>query len=345
MKNKKILVIGYFGYKTNQLDGQTLRTRSVYNLLNGRCKVDTKISSFDTQSIYNSVFNVFTLCKEIINSNNIIFLMAINGKKYILPLLYFTRMFLRKNIIVIPIGAYLTRHLEKENIHRHMLSKMRVVLSQVNLETSILQSKWNFKNADTLNNFRINRNKPSYKVRDGLKLVYMARIDKQKGLDVIFEIADYIEKKSIKNITIDFYGQFDNDETKLYFESELSKHETAKYKGYLKPDAIYNCLDDYDMLILPTKYIKSEGFPGTILDAYISGIPVLVSNWLHAKEFVEEGVCGFIRDPFIPQEFIDVVIDLYYKKYDIKLLKQNAYNRSLLYTDVAAWEIIKKYFV
>ena len=29
----KVLVIGAFGYENNQLDGQTIKTRNVYNLL------------------------------------------------------------------------------------------------------------------------------------------------------------------------------------------------------------------------------------------------------------------------------------------------------------------------
>ena len=28
----KVLVLGYFGYQTNQLDGQTVKTRDVYRL-------------------------------------------------------------------------------------------------------------------------------------------------------------------------------------------------------------------------------------------------------------------------------------------------------------------------
>lgn len=30
---KNILIIGYFGYVTNQLDGQTIKTRNVFDLI------------------------------------------------------------------------------------------------------------------------------------------------------------------------------------------------------------------------------------------------------------------------------------------------------------------------
>lgn len=29
---RKVLVLGYFGYNTNQLDGQTVKTRHIYTL-------------------------------------------------------------------------------------------------------------------------------------------------------------------------------------------------------------------------------------------------------------------------------------------------------------------------
>ena len=35
---KKVLVIGAFGYECNQLDGQTIKTRSVYQILKERYK-------------------------------------------------------------------------------------------------------------------------------------------------------------------------------------------------------------------------------------------------------------------------------------------------------------------
>lgn len=44
---------------------------------------------------------------------------------------------------------------------------------------------------------------------------------------------------------------------------------------------------------MPTHYF-TEGLPGSIVDAYISGIPVIVTRWKHATEFVDDGETGFI---------------------------------------------------
>ena len=46
-------------------------------------------------------------------------------------------------------------------------------------------------------------------------------------------------------------------------------------------------------MLLPTHFF-TEGLPGSIVDAYISGIPVIVTEWKHAREFVDDGLTGYI---------------------------------------------------
>lgn len=51
----------------------------------------------------------------------------------------------------------------------------------------------------------------------------------------------------------------------------------------------------YDLLLLPIRYY-TEGVPGTLLDAYAARVPVVVTNWKHAKEVVIDGTSGIIID-------------------------------------------------
>ena len=44
---------------------------------------------------------------------------------------------------------------------------------------------------------------------------------------------------------------------------------------------------------MPTHYY-TEGLPGSVVDAYISGIPVIVTEWKHSHEFVDDGYSGYI---------------------------------------------------
>lgn len=53
MKQKRILVLGYFGYKNHQIDGQTIKTRQIYDLLRERLP-EYKHGYVDTQELQTS---------------------------------------------------------------------------------------------------------------------------------------------------------------------------------------------------------------------------------------------------------------------------------------------------
>lgn len=77
---KKVLVLGYFGYLTDQLDGQTVKTRDVYRLAKEQL-TDCDVEYFDTQSLQKSkplvlrcsvklcVVKLCSICRHITSSN------------------------------------------------------------------------------------------------------------------------------------------------------------------------------------------------------------------------------------------------------------------------------------
>lgn len=140
-----------------------------------------------------------------------------------------------------------------------------------------------------------------------------------KGLDWIFELAEAIEELHLQDrISITFYGPILEDD-KSYFEENVSRFSFVEYKGILEPKDIHESLSNYDVMLLPIHYY-TEGLPGSVVDAYISGIPVIVTEWKHSHEFVEDGKSGFIV-PFDngKKEFIKKVMLL---EKDRKLLNQ-----------------------
>ncbi len=46
---RRILVLGYFGYLNNQLDGQTIKTRNIYELLLLKTSDNISVNIYDTQ--------------------------------------------------------------------------------------------------------------------------------------------------------------------------------------------------------------------------------------------------------------------------------------------------------
>src|SRR5690606_1561204 len=97
------------------------------------------------------------------------------------------------------------------------------------------------------------------------------------------------------HIIVDFYGPISESDER-YFQENVEKFDNVFYKGIVTPKDVYRVLSQYDLLLLPTRY-AGEGFPGTILDAYISGVPVIVTDWLFLPEFVEHGTTGYVYNP------------------------------------------------
>ena len=54
-----------------------------------------------------------------------------------------------------------------------------------------------------------------------------------------------------------------------------------------------NILAKYDAMLFPT-YWHGEGFPGIIIDAFVSGLPVIATDWSLNADIIEDGKTGVI---------------------------------------------------
>lgn len=170
----------------------------------------------------------------------------------------------------------------------------------------------------------------------------MARMNQKKGLDTIFEFGDYLNKIGENRVLFDFYGPLAIGEEN-WISNNIAKYPFMKYVCTLQPNEIYSVLNQYDVMLLPTHYF-TEGFPGSILDAYISGIPVIVTEWEYAHEFVDDNHSGFIVPFFNPLNDIIRKIDILLNEPDLLFdMKLNAIEKSKQYSSIVAWRILDKY--
>jgi len=344
MKNK-LLVIGYFGFQENQLDGQTIKTRNVFDLLRSNVKENTSVSFFDTQRFKTNKFSFLLMLLKIISCNKLVYIPAHNNLKYIFPLIFLLSKLFRIPIIYIVVGGWLTEYLSTKPIHVYFLSKIKLILPQSVKLTISLINEYNFTNIQTFPNFRIHNFVPLPKEESTVfKIVFMARVNRMKGLEQIFALAEYFQNYKMlnKQIIIDFYGPIDHND-KEYFLENVKIYPNTRYMGVVEQQEVHHVLAEYDIMVLPTKYY-TEGFPGSILDAYISGIPVIVTKWKHADEFVDDGKTGFIV-PFQygDVEFIESVLKLYNNYSLLSEMKKLAYEKSKEYGYESAWKKIEPY--
>ena len=65
-----------------------------------------------------------------------------------------------------------------------------------------------------------------------------------------------------------------------------------QYKGMVESSKSVEVLKSYYVLLFPTRFF-TEGIPGTIVDAYAAGIPVISSRWESFSDVVDERETGF----------------------------------------------------
>src|SRR5690554_239962 len=341
MRNKAV-VIGYFGFKTNQIDGQTIKTRNVYQLLNTVYDVEF----FDTESLKSNKVAALTLLWLTIKHKNVFYLGAHNNLRYFFPLLYLISKARRGKIVYVTVGGWLYDFLKtSHSFYTYMIKSIHSVL----VETEFLKlnlRELGIVKTELIPNFRLT---PAIKTITGdrkdniFRIVFMARIVKEKGVFLLLDFFEaYLKNTDAfnKHITLDFYGPVSDKDAKSFYERVSHFDLDVNYKGVLDPSDIYKTLPDYDLLVLPTFY-EGEGFPGTILDAYLCGLPVIATRWKQIPEFVEDNETGFLIDYDVKQLSVKIQ-KLANDDRLLSVMKNNAQQKSKKYSAETGLQILKK---
>lgn len=296
MKKKiKVTIIGHFGGNEKFMDGQTVKTKILYDEL---CKdTNLKINKVDTYYNKNNRLKLlFETIKYTIFVKNIIVLLSVNGMKIYFPYLYFLKKIFKKNIYHDVIGGNLDELVKKiPNLKKYL------VTINVNLvETMVLKSKLEglgITNCEVIPNFKRLKieNEKKY-ITDGkttFNFCTFSRVMEDKGITEAAEAINYLNKKYQKKFSLylDIYGPVEKEYKNQL--NKLIKNENISYKGIVPYDETTQILKNYDVLLFPTKW-KGEGFPGTIIDAFSAGLPVIASDWNSNSEIVKNKKNGLI---------------------------------------------------
>ena len=286
---------------------------------------------------------------KLITCNTLIILPCLNNLTVMFPVFYYMSKIFRFDIISICIGGWQVEYFlgsEKFRCHplqMEMSKKIKAFLPEMIRVNKDLINQCGFTNTEVFPNFRnFHRSTQVITNESGLRLVFMARVNKMKGYDVIFDSLHFI-RENCPGSKVDFYGGIASEDKDDFMNKVKANCDIASYKGVLTPEKIHDTLNNYDVLLLPTKYY-TEGFPGSILDAYISGIPVIVTEWKHAHEFVSDKNTGIIIPFNNNQEaFNNSILSLFMDRNKLNYMKSAAYKEADKYSDEAAWAVLKKY--
>ena len=291
-----ITVIGHFGNGKNLLNGQTVKTKIITDELERQLGSDS-IQRIDThggaKTLFKAPFQIFRALKS---SKNVIILPAHNGLRVNAPLLSFGKHFFKgRKLHYIVIGGWLPEFIKNRKTLAKSLKKFDGIYVETNTMKTALERD-GFSNVSVMPNCKnlniLSENELVYPEGMPYKLCTFSRVMKEKGIEDAVNAVKEINEESGKTVyTLDIYGQVDSNQTEWFEELQKSFPEYVKYGGLVPFDKSTEVLKYYFALLFPTHFY-TEGIPGTIIDAYASGLPVISAKWESFDDIIRAGVTG-----------------------------------------------------
>lgn len=296
MKRKEIGIIGCFGGKENLLDGQTVKTKTLYNELSDA--TDWKIFCVDTY--YRNKNTLKLICNTLrclLKCKDIIILLSRNGMRFYFPLLYYYSRVFKKNIYHDVIGGNLPeqisnypnwlKYLNSFNVNWIEFKSARCRLEEIGVTNVEILPNFKRLNIVSMENIYCNFDEPFH-------FCTFSRVSKAKGIPDAVDAIECINRNAGRTIAVlDIYGQIDSDYIKDF---EILRNEFSnaiRYCGKIDFNQSTNVLKDYYALLFPTHFY-GEGFPGTVIDAYASGLPVIATDWHANGEIIDNFKTGIV---------------------------------------------------
>lgn len=212
----------------------------------------------------------------------------------VLEMLYYIR--LQKNVFYWVVGSGFPRRIKEGALNANHYKYLKKIIVQspemvIDLKYSGLENAIYIPNSKPIYDIEI------HSVNDEkIQFVFLSRILPTKGVDLIIDCSRRLnEIRYGDKYSIVFYGNYDRYPE---FIQNIRQNKNIEYKGILDltKKAGYETLSKYDVMLFPTFY-DGEGFPGVVIDAFISGLPVLSSDWHCNKDIIVNGKTGFIVPP------------------------------------------------
>lgn len=310
------------------------------------------VSLVDLYHWYLHPIKLISLIKRGIKSNDIILIMG--GPKGCRPLIKLVNHFnkkLHKRVGFCPLGIGTLDKLLKNRCSKDVeaflkcenffgikddkmgkeLRKLDFIMPQNSIIFNAYKNFYKLGNLTLVNNFR-DINQGELRIDETNKktipLIYVSRVTENKGIFDLLKAVKTLNKDK-NRFSLDIYGEKQLSKTEcINFDGYLD--DSIKYRGSLKNEEINKIYCNYSMLVFPTKYY-GEGTPGTIIEALISGLPVLISGYSQSSLLVKNNISGLIYDFGDVNSLIEKLYHVYDNQNLLTSLAKNAYTEGSKY--------------
>ena len=139
-------------------------------------------------------------------------------------------------------------------------------------------------------------------------------------------------------IKLDMFGLIQPGYEETLQEIIKSNQGIVDYKGIVDYDKTVEKLSSYFAMMFPT-YYYGEGFPGNVVDAYNSGLPIIATDWLYNKDVIVDGRNGILVPIKSPTKLADSLLMLYYDRdKHFSMIKNNLEDSRQYHPDIVLRE-------
>ena len=286
---KKIAILGHFAKNHISVGGQTQKTKSLSQALSTSGRAE--LTEIDTFKWYRHPLKlVLEISKAIKRCDAVIMLPAQKGVQVFSYLLSVLNARKGKKLYYDVIGAWLPKLLSSKPGLAKVLKKFDGIWCETNTMKIALE-KMNFENVTVVPNFKdiqpIGEEEINNIEELPVRLAIFSRLSEAKGVTDAIEAVKSVNKQEIKYI-LDIYGPVEETYADKFDNLVEENSSFVKYGGVIASEESVETLKHYHALLFPTRYC-TEGIPGTIIDAYCAGLPIISARWESYADICIEG--------------------------------------------------------
>lgn len=158
---------------------------------------------------------------------------------------------------------------------------------------------------------------------DTVRFAFVGRIDHVKGLDLAFEVLSTKEWRA-RPWLLDIYGEGELKDQLVAQVARLGLADRIHFRGFTSEiDSIWQ---DHHALLLPS---RAEGVPNSMLEAMLSGRPVIVSDVGGISEWVRDGNTGYVLPRADAPSLKAALERLWSERASLEQMGRRAYERTI----------------
>ena len=293
MKKYKIGVCGNFDLDKGYLNGQVIRSISIVTEIESKLGRDALCKVDYTQWKKKPIQTFYAFLKLLLHSENVIIFPDLRAIYALVPLGAALKGITDTKVYYNVIGGWLPGFLQEHKVIRYWTRKLDGLFVQTRILTEQLRAI-GINKTTIFPNFKRIRVYTEDKLRlDFVKpypLVFMSRVTERKGICELVRIVNKLNQGQPR-FSLDIYGSI---ETHFVEQFEKLKKEFTPYihyKGQVDPLKTSEVMHNYFLHVFPTTY-RTEGYPGSILDALSAGTPTLSARWQSYEDVLTENKTG-----------------------------------------------------